>query len=193
MNPITRRTFFLRTTGLLLSAAATCPIIAEATGLKQATILIIRHAEKPDDGEGLAPAGEARAKAYVEYFKNFQLHSEPLKLDAIFAAADSRESHRPRLTVEPLAQAIGLAVNASYKNKDFQALATELKTHHEGKHILICWHHGEMSALLQALGADPNALLPGGRWPGDKYDWVIELRYDHEGNLKDARRIDEGI
>ncbi len=190
---MTRRIFSLRLAAALFCLTAIPGRTASGAGLKHATVLIIRHAEKPDDGAGLAPAGETRAQAYITYFKNFQLHDEPVKLDAIFAAADSKNSHRPRSTVEPLAQALGLAVNAPYKDKEYAALVGELQAHHEGKNILICWHHGELPELLAALGADPNALLPGGRWPGDEYDWVIALRFDHDGHLKSAERIDEHL
>ena len=41
-----------------------------ASGLKNAVILIIRHAEKTDDGRGLSSLGVKRAKAYADYFKN---------------------------------------------------------------------------------------------------------------------------
>ena len=190
---MTQRISPFRLAAVLFCLAATLGQTASGAGLKHATVLIIRHAEKPDDGAGLAPAGEARAQAYVGYFKNFQLHNEPVKLDAIFAAADSANSHRPRVTVEPLAQSLGLAVNASYKDKDYGLLVSELQAHHEGKNILICWHHGELPELLAALGADPNALLPGGRWPGDEYDWIIALRFDHDGHLKSAERLDEHL
>jgi hypothetical protein len=42
--------------------------------LHNSVIVIIRHAEKPADGDGLAPAGEARANAYVDLFQ--ELHSK---------------------------------------------------------------------------------------------------------------------
>ena len=135
---MTRKIYILFTAVLFSLTVASQPAVAAAPGLKRVTLLIIRHAEKPDDGDGLTPAGEARAKAYVDYFKNFKVHGEPLKLDAIFAAADSRGSRRPRLTVEPLASALGLPVNTSYKDKDYQLLVDELKAHYESKSILIC-------------------------------------------------------
>ena len=49
--------------------------------LHNSVIVIIRHAEKPADGDGLAPAGDARANAYVDYFKNFTLGSKPIHFD----------------------------------------------------------------------------------------------------------------
>lgn len=175
-----------------ISLTAFCSAAAGA-GLKDATLLLIRHAEKPDAGVGLALAGEARAVAYADYFRNFHFHSEPVKFDAVFAAADSTESQRPRLTITPAAKALGLSVNTNYKNKDYQGRVNELFARHEGRHVLICWHQGEIPALLRALGADPDALLPGGRWPRDEYDWAVVLRYDRDGRLKDVERIDEGL
>ena len=173
--------------------ACAAPIKAQATGPGGGTLLLIRHAEKPEAGDGLTPAGSARANAYVKYFMDFKLHGEPLKLDAVFASADSRNSRRPRLTVEPLAHALGLPVNTTYKDKDFLSLATAMQTSERGKHVLVCWHHGTMAEMLGALGADPAKLLPGGQWPADAYDWVIALRYDQAGRLQTAERIEEGL
>ncbi len=194
-SAMNRRHFiFSLAVGTLCLVPLTAPCDPEpGHGPKNATVLIIRHAEKPDDGDGLAPAGEARAQAYVEYFRDFKYHSEPIKLDAVFAAADSKNSRRPRITVEPLAHALGLTVNTSYRDKEFQRLAAELEAHDGGKSVLVCWHHGAMIELLHAMGADPETLLPGGKWPGDEYHWLIVLRYDAEGHLKDAEKINEPL
>ncbi|HUD83961.1 MAG TPA: hypothetical protein VMQ67_10685, partial [Candidatus Saccharimonadales bacterium] len=74
-------------------------------GLKDAVVLVIRHAEKPENGKALSPEGVERAKAYVHYFQSFQVYGKPLKLDSLFAASDSKKSIRPRLTLEPLSRA----------------------------------------------------------------------------------------
>ena len=160
-------------------------------GPANATVLIIRHAEKSDDGDGLTPAGETRAKAYVKYFQDFKFQSQPATPNVIFAAADSRNSRRPRITVEPLAHALGLNVNTSFDDKDYRALADELRAHQAGKNILLCWHHGRLREMLQALGANPDELLPGGEWPSGVYHWLIVLRYDANGNLTAAQRETE--
>ena len=192
---MTRRHFFRRALAALFFFATILPRAKgnpAASGLT--TFLLIRHAEKPEEGAGLAPAGEIRAKAYADYFQALKLGSETLKPDAIYAAADSKNSRRPRLTVEPLAHALGLAVNTDYKDRDFALLANALQSRKStGRNLLICWHHGAMLELLRALGADPGTLLPAGRWPGEEYDWLIVLRYDAAGHLVDARRIDEGL
>ena len=83
------------------------PVPSLLPALKDAVIVIIRHAEKPASGYGLSPAGEARAQAYAGYFQHFTLDGQPVKFNYIFAAADSKESHRPRLTITPTSLAIG--------------------------------------------------------------------------------------
>lgn len=183
----------------LLALAIPTVILAEpphdgkSSALKNAVILVIRHAEKPDDGYGLSAAGETRAMAYVNYFKNFKIDGQPLKLDYLFAAADSKESHRPRLTIEPTSKALGLDINNRFKAKDFQGLADEIKSKPHGKAILIAWHHGKIPSLLRALGADPDQVIPNAKWPDDVYGWLIQLRYDSDGHLMETKRINEKL
>lgn len=161
--------------------------------LADTRIVIIRHAEKPEDGSGLTPAGEARAKAYVGYFKSFKIAGKPFKIDHIFAATDSKKSIRPRLTVTPLAAALGLKLDQRFSDKDGDALADELKSKSNGKNILVCWRHGKIPALLTALGADKAKLIPGPKWPDNVYDWAIELTYNHQGKLSSAVRVAEHL
>lgn len=169
------------------------PADATATGPTNAVILIIRHAEKPASGFGLTPEGEARARAYVDYFKKFTVGGQALKLDHIFAAADSKGSHRPRLTVEPTAQALGLVVDSRFSDKDSQGQADEIRSKPPGQAILIAWHHGQIPNLLRALGADPGKVIPNAKWPDDVFGWVIELRYDAAGHLVETKRINEHL
>ena len=169
------------------------PPPGNSNALKNAVVLIIRHAEKPDEGNGLSAAGEARAMAYVSYFKNFKIEGQPLKLDCLFAAADSKASHRPRLTLEPTGKALGLGINDRFKAGDFQGLADEIKSQPHGQTILIAWHHGQIPSLLRALGADPDQVIPNRKWPDDVFGWLIQLRYDSDGRLVEVKRIDEKL
>jgi hypothetical protein len=150
---------------------------------------------RPESGPELSPQGAQRAEAYVNYFKNFQIDSQPLKLDWLFAAADSKNSHRPRLTLTPLSRALQMRLDTRFKDKDFQSLADDIRSTPHGKHILVCWHHGAIPDLVRALGADPGQLVPGGKWPGSVFGWLIELRYDHDGRLLAGKcqRINEHL
>jgi hypothetical protein len=169
------------------------PQDGKSSALTNAVILIIRHAEKPDTGHDLSAAGDARARAYVNYFENFTTDGQPLKLDHLFATTDSPNSHRPILTIEPTAKALGLKIDSRFSDGQFLQLAQELQSHPPGTNILICWHHGQIPQLLRALGADPKKLLPKGKWPDDEFDWLIQLRYDGSGHLVESKLINENL
>jgi len=169
------------------------PADEKFTAPKNAVILVIRHAEKPDTGHTLSAAGDARAQAYVNYFKDYQVDGQPLKLDYLFATADSGKSHRPRLTLEPFAKALGLKIDSLFKATQFLQLAQEIQNHPPGTNILICWHHGQIPQLLRALGADPKHILPDGKWPEAEFGWLIQLRYDGSGHLVESKRINENL
>ena len=181
--------------GLLVAAtpraSANPPDNVKSESLKNATILVVRHGEKLDNGKDLSPAGKARAAAYVDYFKNYKVNDQPLKLDALFAAADTKESHRPRQTIEPTAKSLGLAIDTRFEDMHYQKLADELRQKSHGQQILICWHHGEIPKLLKALGADTDLVIPKSGWPDSVFNWVIQLDYDSDGRLAHIQRIAE--
>lgn len=181
---------------LFLMAVISSAVFAQSDNtpaLKNAVILIIRHAEKPETGYELSPAGQKRALAYVDYFRDFTVDSKPLRLNYLFAAADSKESHRPYLSIEPLSKALGLNIDTRFKDRQFLELARELQSRPHGQNILICWHHGKIPQLISALGGDPAKLIPAPKWPEDVFGWVIQLRYDENGQLLEAKRINEGL
>ena len=175
------------------TAIFAAPDVEKSSPLKNAVILIIRHAEKPDDGSGLSADGKTRAQAYVNYFKNFTVNGQPLKLTWLFVAADSKKSRRPRLTIEPTSQALGLPMDSRFKDKNFQELADEIQSQPHGTGILIVWHHEKIPDLLRALGTDPNQVIPNSKWPEDVFGWLIELRYDEKGQLSEIKRINEKL
>lgn len=168
-------------------------VSGQAAPLANSTILLIRHAEKPDSGSGLSPAGQARAEAYVEYFKNYTLGGTspgvPVRLDHLFAAADSPESERPSLTITPLALALGLAVDTSFNDKGYKVLARHLIGHDQfaNSGILICWHHQHLLLLAEALGVDAAALPAASawpdHWPDHVFGWLLQIRYDANGQV----------
>jgi broad specificity phosphatase PhoE len=171
-------------------------LIAEAQeGPKNSVILIIRHAEDPANGHGLSPRGKERAKAYINYFQNFTVDGKRREPEAVLVAADSKQSHRPRLTVTPFAKAANLPIDNRFANKQPADLAAELRANYQGKVILVCWHHGQIPALLRALGAAPETLLPNGKWPRDVFDWVIMVSFDENGRVipGSTRRINEHL
>lgn len=157
------------------------------------TVLIIRHAEKPLQGRDLTPLGEARARAYTTYFEPFKEAGLDVRVDALYAGADSDGSTRPRLTLEPLSRATGLVLNTAIGTKDPNGLVTLLRTQAHGPHPLIAWRHGQIPALLEAFGASAPDLLPGAKWPDDTFDWVIVLGFDSHGHLAEQKLVKEHL
>jgi len=183
---------------LLISVIFASAFVVAATaqeGPKDAVVLIIRHAEDADSGEGISPLGEKRAEAYKDYFLKFTVDSKQREPQVIFAAKDSKKSHRPRLTMEPFARAANLKIDTRFGNVQSADLAADLRANQQGKVILICWRHQYIPALLGALGAIPKTFLPNGKWPGSVYNWVIQLSFDQDGHLipSSSRRTNEHL
>lgn len=155
-------------------------------------IVLIRHADKWDQknaGPFLSSKGQLRAERFAVYYLKY-FH----KPDYIFATkvGDSvnlkeSESMRPLQTVAPLANQLaydnpkGFSVNTSYFNEHYVQLAQILLKNslYKNKMILICWHHGRINQLAQALGATESLK----KWPANNYDSVYVLKYNVAGKL----------
>ena len=154
---------------------------------KNTNILLIRHAEKPSEkgNTSLSPAGQARAWAYVAYFQNLVIDAQPIKLHHLFATAQSSQSNRPYLTIQPLSEQLGLTINNYYENsgEDIEALAKYVLADEQfnNTNILVCWHHQELLHLVKVLGAQLHT-LPND-WPEDAFGWLVQLSFDEHGEL----------
>lgn len=187
-------------------------VIPQTVGTVQATasmpanltIYLVRHAEKPPNGIGLSPAGEARANAYVNYFQNITDPSgKRIKWDYLFASAESTDSNRPFLTIQPLAQAIGKTIDGDYKDKHFSKLVEFIqqnpKKQFDNANILICWHHGQILDLAGSLGAECKNLPQSSNWPltwpGKVFGWLLKIYYKSDGTLheKQTQAINEKL
>ena len=162
---------------------------------KNTSILLIRHAEKPTDHTDptLAPTGQARALAYVAYFRHYQLAAQPLMLHYLFASALSKDSQRPQLTLLPLAAALGLAIDSTISDNDYPTLASNILNNpiYDNHNLLICWHHGAILNLALALGAQPDTLPK--TWPADQYGWLVLIQYGADGKLSQSSTISQHL
>ena len=169
---------------VLVCAVALWPAPVHGEGAKTcpARILLIRHAEKPDDPklEGLSESGKQRAAALPKLFEKANDRVDPFpKPDYLFATKDSKHSRRPRETLAPLAKALKRKVNDRFSNEEFKKLARELfrDPKYAGKTVLICWHHGtmpELAAALKATGAPDH-------WKDKVFDRVWQIEYGRDG------------
>jgi broad specificity phosphatase PhoE len=171
---MTRRLFLIL--GLL---AIVGPLVAG----EPRCVLIIRHAEKPEREEmalHLTPLGMKRAELLPELFVKSAKRPDPFpRPDFLFAAKNSKASHRSVETATPLAEKLKMPLHAEIKNEDFGILAKELRSESKfaGKTILIAWHHGKIPELARALGAADAPTT----WPGKSFDRVWEITYSPTG------------
>jgi hypothetical protein len=155
-----------------------------------AAILIIRHAEKPGEGEmsdALTPKGEERARALYHLFEKSDARPQPVpKPDFIFATKTTKTSRRPQLTAAPLAEKLMLPVDDSFGKDEFERLDKELMTSpkYVGKTILICWHHGAIPQLAKTLGAANAPAV----WPAHEFDRVWRLDFGRDGKVTFANQ-----
>jgi len=139
-------------------------------------VLIIRHAEKPDDTGGekdpnLSARGYERAAALAtvipEHFP---------RPDCLIATKRSKGSNRPVETITPLAKALHVEIESSLNDAEVDQLAHELLTDpkYAGKTVLIAWHHGKIPALAKDLGV---TAVPD-KWNSEVFDRVWEISFD---------------
>jgi hypothetical protein len=146
-------------------------------------ILIIRHAEKlPDEAKSadLSPEGKERAAELHKLFEKSDKRPTPFATpDFIFAAKDSTKSHRPVLTVTPLAKALKMTINTEFSNDDPSKLADEIFNNpkYADKVILISWRHGGIPALAEKLKATGYSEV----WKGEVFDRVWQITFDDKG------------
>jgi hypothetical protein len=157
-------------------------------------VLIIRHAEKPDDEDDkhLTSRGAARAAALPSLFfipKAFRTKPSPFPTpDFIFATAESRHSNRPVETVRPLAKALrDMEIHAKHADDEYQPVVDRLFSNakYTGKTVLICWHHGRIPKLTRAVlakakNADKVKQRVPKHWDQDVFDRVWQITFDNQ-------------
>jgi hypothetical protein len=160
--------------------------IAKAT---PARVILIRHAEKPDDDSlpDLSPQGYQRAQALTQLFSIHPEYASSGMPVAYFAAqyVPGKTANRCVETMTPLATQYHLPVLTPYAGKDEQKLAKLIlnSTEYDGKTVMIAWPHGSIPELASDLGADqaPN------KWKGKVFDrvWLLDYRSDGRVNFSD--------
>ncbi|KAI5480701.1 putative phosphoglycerate mutase family protein [Pseudohyphozyma bogoriensis] len=147
-------------------------LVGTAFAYKEA-VYLIRHGEKPADGStGLTAQGEQRAQCLINVFST----SSGYDIGYIMAEtpSSSGKHDRPYLTVEPLAESLGLTVDTSCDEDDSSCVAKAVKAYAgngPAGSTLICWEHSELTDIASALGVDnpPD-------YPDDSYNliWMIQ-------------------
>jgi len=142
---------------------------------RPAQIILLRHAEKPNEGIILSEQGYRRAKLLPLFFKQHPLLSTFGPPVAIFAAAPKKPglSIRSIQTMIPLANVFNLNINENFtKNDIHQLVGTIFSTPaYHGKMIIICWDRSGIPVIAKLLGVNSSPLM----WSKETFDrcWII--------------------
>lgn len=153
------------------------PAAAQAT--RPAQIILLRHADKPDDPQNphLSPAGVKRSERLVGFITDdpaMKRFGPPVAIYATRTTKDD-DGQRTQETVAPLARALKLQVQTPALGKNYDVVAREVLGNpaYAGKTVLICWNHEEIPQLAAALGVRP---MPA-KWKGSVFDAVYVITY----------------
>ena len=131
---------------LIRGLAVLAVVLSWGTGqaFAQATVYVVRHAEKVTDPDATDPpltsSGAERALALAKTLRS-------VKLSAIYAT----EYRRTQLTVEPTAKRMKIKTTL-VKANGTKKLAALLKQRPRGETVLVAAHSNTISSLLRALG-----------------------------------------
>jgi hypothetical protein len=149
---------------------------------RPAQIILIRHADEPDDPNDphLSRAGVKRAEQLVSFITTDPAMTRFGLPAAVFATRTTKHGNalRTQETVAPLARELQLPVQTPFLAKDFALLASRILPDpaYAGRTVLICWNHEEIPQLARALGVSPEPP----KWKGNVYDLVYIITY-HDG------------
>jgi broad specificity phosphatase PhoE len=174
------------------------------------TIMIIRHAEKPEPGadggvdaggtpdpKSLTPTGWQRAGAWAEIFKPSLGQSGMLPVPgSVFASAPAShaeiasgqggsKSRRPLETVTPLAAKLGIEVDLSFTEGNEIALASAVSS--ISGVVLICWQHEDIATIAQAI--DPHDASIPTNWPGERFNVIFRFDRPNAASAWSFRQI----
>ena len=170
-----------------------------------ATILLVRHAEKPIengppfgvtidgvlDPESLIPRGWQRAGALVSLFApgadatvRPSALPRPTHLFASQVGVDS-SSRRPRETLEPLAERLGLTIDTRFLKEQAADVIDAIRGI-DGV-VLVSWEHRLIPLMAERIVGDPSGLPAV--WPSDRFDLVWVFEPDRAGSRYRFRQV----
>jgi hypothetical protein len=159
---------------VLLSAWFSQPAFSEP-----AQIILLRHAEKPNDPAALhlSREGQQRAQALIKFFTETNKLTKLGEPHALFACQPTRRGHgqRPYETLTPLAKHLHMSIQTPYLSEDYKKLAKSIlhNAKFNGKTVVICWVHEYLPELAAALGVHPQPA----KWKDSVFDQVYLITY----------------
>ncbi|NCD71660.1 histidine phosphatase family protein [Mucilaginibacter agri] len=134
-------------------------------------VVLIRHAEKPDNGYNLSCTGFNRALKLPEVLKskfgipNYIFVPSP-------STGKQTTNGRMMQTVLPFAVKYNLAINTNYDVDDVANLVQKINT--RTGTVLVVWEHKQLPKILDLLGIKGS---PNLKWAPDDYDSIYIVTF----------------
>src|SRR6185312_8335799 len=134
------------------------------------TIVLIRHGEKPDDGDNLSCKGVNRSLAlpkvlFAKYGQASAIYVPALKL------GNKTKSARMFQTITPYASKYNISINSSFDEEDYKAIAKEVRK--RSGVVVMAWEHNTIPGLARAFGVQGGFL----NWGDNDYDSIWAITY----------------
>jgi hypothetical protein len=130
-------------------------------------VILVRHGEKPKNGSNLTCEGLNRSLQLPEVLNKKFGKPDYLYIPSL-SLGDSTKHARMFETAIPLAVRYQLEITSRFEEKDFSAIAANVKE--KKGTVLMVWEHKAIKDIAAALGVtDPP------KWADDDYDsiWII--------------------
>jgi hypothetical protein len=171
----------------------TAALTAVPSSVESRTIVFFRHGEKPAGGYGqLTCQGLQRALALPHVlrgrFGTPQFIFAPNPLPRVSDPAGSFSYVRPLATVEPIAIAVGLPVNADYGLSDVGGVRGALLSPALGSStIFVAWEHAKLVEIVQSIMDSFRSGVTVPAWTYGDYDSLYIVRLTNTGGVTVAQ------
>jgi hypothetical protein len=160
---------------------------AESRDSTVETLVLVRHAEKPEQGLGLLTCkGLNRALLLPDFFvANFErpdhifAPNPAVKVTEIHGDGQRYDYVRPLLTIGPTAIRLGVPINTQLPFNDPGLLAdTLLDPQYHKDTIYVVWEHSNLVAFAEIVLKRFHDPAPVPQWSNSDYDTLYVFRFD---------------
>src|SRR5882757_7710635 len=178
------RKFLILSSKVICCVFLFCNIAYAQVAKEPLKIVIIRHGEKPKNGDNLNCQGLNRSQLIPAVIVS--KFGVPAFSYVPAVGSDSSTKHaRMFQTITPLAVKYNLAVNSRFTGKDSAGLVNDILKRNGT--VLVVWDHKSILPILHALGINDPLL----KWDDNDFDsiWVISFNNGTAVLTKDKENL----
>ena len=139
-------------------------------------IVLIRHGEKPKDGNELSCQGVNRSKALPAVL-NARIGLPGIVYVPSFAPGGAAKHSRMYQTITPFTEKYRLQLNSSYKVNDIRGVTRNILKQHGT--VLVVWEHNGLEDMAEELGVKDKM-----HWKDDDFDSIWIITFSKKGKAR---------